>query len=108
MEAAGTTRPIEGEKAARIVDAMRASVARRGAAGSTFEHVARPAALLLRHEGAPARRGRAPRLRPAHGRARRAAGGGDDRRRLPRAPAAHARRADARGPGVHDAPVRAL
>src|SRR5881227_2219887 len=45
MEAAGTTRPIEGEKAARIVDAMRASVALRGAAGSTFEHVAREAGV---------------------------------------------------------------
>jgi AcrR family transcriptional regulator len=45
MEAAGTTRPIEGEKAARIVDAMRASVARRGVARSTFEHVAREAGV---------------------------------------------------------------
>ena len=81
MEAATTQqRAIEGEKAQRIVDAMRASVARRGVAGSTFDHVAREArrlaraaALLLRHEGAAARRGRAPRLRPAHGRARRRA-----------------------------------
>src|SRR5881227_3487322 len=45
MEAAGTTRPIEGEKAARIVDAMRSSVARRGSAGSTFDHVAREAGV---------------------------------------------------------------
>jgi AcrR family transcriptional regulator len=45
MEAAGTARPIESDKAARIVDAMRASVARRGAAGSTFEHVAREAGV---------------------------------------------------------------
>jgi AcrR family transcriptional regulator len=44
MEAsAATPRAIEGEKAQRIVDAMRASVARRGVAGSTFDHVARGA-----------------------------------------------------------------
>ena len=43
MEAATGQRPIEGDKAARIVDAMRASVARRGVAGSTFDHVAREA-----------------------------------------------------------------
>ena len=36
-------RAIEGEKAQRIVDAMRSSVARRGVAGSTFDHVAREA-----------------------------------------------------------------
>jgi AcrR family transcriptional regulator len=36
-------RAIEGEKAQRIVEAMRASVARRGVAGSTFDHVAREA-----------------------------------------------------------------
>ena len=47
---------------------------RRGVAGSTFDHVARearrlarPAALLLRHQGAAAGRGRPPRLRAAHG-----------------------------------------
>ena len=40
MEAAAGQRAIEGEKAARIVDAMRASVARRGVAASTFDHVA--------------------------------------------------------------------
>jgi AcrR family transcriptional regulator len=39
VEAATGQRPIEGDKAARIVDAMRASVARRGVAGSTFDHV---------------------------------------------------------------------
>jgi AcrR family transcriptional regulator len=44
MEAV-TVRPIEGDKAQRIVDAMRASVARRGAAGSTFDHVAREAGV---------------------------------------------------------------
>ena len=43
MEAASRQRPIEGDKAARIVDAMRASVARRGVAASTFDHVAREA-----------------------------------------------------------------
>jgi len=41
--AAAQQRPIEGEKAQRIVDAMRSSVARRGVAGSTFDHVAREA-----------------------------------------------------------------
>jgi AcrR family transcriptional regulator len=45
MEAATTTQPIEGDKAQRIVDAMRSSVARRGAAGSTFDHVAREAGV---------------------------------------------------------------
>src|SRR3954470_10814933 len=44
MEAATQQqRAIEGEKAQRIVDAMRSSVARRGVAGSTFDHVAREA-----------------------------------------------------------------
>jgi AcrR family transcriptional regulator len=43
VEAATGHRPFEGEKAARIVDAMRASVARRGVAASTFDHVAREA-----------------------------------------------------------------
>jgi AcrR family transcriptional regulator len=41
--AAGQQRAIEGEKARRIVEAMRSSVARRGVAGSTFDHVAREA-----------------------------------------------------------------
>ena len=45
MEAATTTQPIAGDKAKRIVDAMRSSVARRGAAGSTFDHVAREAGV---------------------------------------------------------------
>src|SRR6188472_2469415 len=45
MEAATTTQPISGDKAQRIVDAMRSSVARRGAAGSTFDHVAREAGV---------------------------------------------------------------
>jgi AcrR family transcriptional regulator len=43
MEAAAQQRPIEGEKAKRIVEAMRSSVAHRGVAGSTFDHVAREA-----------------------------------------------------------------
>ena len=45
MEAATTQQPIAGDKAQRIVDAMRSSVARRGAAGSTFDHVAREAGV---------------------------------------------------------------
>lgn len=44
MEAA-TTRPIDGAKAQAIIDAMRLSVARRGVAGSTFDHVAREAGV---------------------------------------------------------------
>jgi len=43
MEAASTA--LSGDKAQRIVDAMRASVAARGAAGSTFDHVAREAGV---------------------------------------------------------------
>ena len=38
-------RVVEGEKARRIVEAMRSSVARRGTAGSTFDHVAREAGV---------------------------------------------------------------
>jgi AcrR family transcriptional regulator len=45
MEAATQTRPLPGDKAARIVEAMRESVAARGAAGSTFDHVAREAGV---------------------------------------------------------------
>jgi AcrR family transcriptional regulator len=45
MEAAAKERELSGEKAQRIVDAMRVSVAKRGAAGSTFEHVAREAGV---------------------------------------------------------------
>jgi AcrR family transcriptional regulator len=44
-EAGAKERQLSGEKAQRIVDAMRDSVARRGAAGSTFEHVAREAGV---------------------------------------------------------------
>ena len=36
---------LPGEKAARIVEAMRTSVAARGIAGSTFDHVAREAGV---------------------------------------------------------------
>jgi len=45
MEAATTERELSGEKAQRIIDAMRDSVATRGAAASTFEHVAREAGV---------------------------------------------------------------
>lgn len=44
-EPAPSSRPLESEKAKRIVDAMRASVAARGATGSTFDHVAREAGV---------------------------------------------------------------
>jgi AcrR family transcriptional regulator len=45
MEAATKERELSGDKAQRIVDAMRSSVAQRGAAGSTFEHVAKEAGV---------------------------------------------------------------
>jgi AcrR family transcriptional regulator len=48
MEAAARTRgerALSGEKARRIVAAMRASVSERGAAASTFDHVAREAGV---------------------------------------------------------------
>jgi AcrR family transcriptional regulator len=45
MEAATKERELSGDKAKRIVDAMRNSVAQRGAAGSTFEHVAKEAGV---------------------------------------------------------------
>jgi AcrR family transcriptional regulator len=45
MEAATKERELSGDKAQRIVDAMRESVAQRGAAGSTFEHVAKEAGV---------------------------------------------------------------
>lgn len=38
-------RPLAGEKAIRIVEAMRRSVARRGTAGSTFDRVSREAGV---------------------------------------------------------------
>jgi AcrR family transcriptional regulator len=46
MEASiAAPRKLEGDKAQRIIAAMRASVAARGAAGSTFDHVAREAGV---------------------------------------------------------------
>ena len=42
---AQATRSLSGEKAKRIVEAMRHSVAKRGAAGSTFDHVSREAGV---------------------------------------------------------------
>jgi AcrR family transcriptional regulator len=46
MEAsAATARQLEGEKARRIIEAMRSSVGTRGAAASTFDHVARDAGV---------------------------------------------------------------
>lgn len=45
MEAATRQRELSGEKAQRIIEAMRASVAARGIAGSTFEHVSREAGV---------------------------------------------------------------
>ena len=46
MEAATRgERRLDGDKARRIVEAMRASVAARGAAGSTFDHVAAEAGV---------------------------------------------------------------
>jgi AcrR family transcriptional regulator len=41
----GHPRELPGDKASRIVDAMRISVATRGIAGSTFDHVAREAGV---------------------------------------------------------------
>jgi AcrR family transcriptional regulator len=43
--AAARARSLSGEKAQRIVEAMRSSVARRGTAGSTFDHVSREAGV---------------------------------------------------------------
>jgi AcrR family transcriptional regulator len=45
MEAASPSRELSGDKAQRIVDAMRTSVGLRGATGSTFDHVAREAGV---------------------------------------------------------------
>jgi AcrR family transcriptional regulator len=45
METTTKERELSGEKAQRIINAMRESVAKRGAAGSTFEHVAREAGV---------------------------------------------------------------
>jgi AcrR family transcriptional regulator len=38
-------RRLDGDKAQRIIEAMRTSVGRRGAAGSTFDHLAREAGV---------------------------------------------------------------
>jgi AcrR family transcriptional regulator len=43
--AGAPTRPLSGEKAQRIIDAMRRSVARRGTTASTFDHVSREAGV---------------------------------------------------------------
>ena len=43
--AAPPVRSLSGEKAQRIIDAMRNSVAKRGTAGSTFDHVSREAGV---------------------------------------------------------------
>jgi AcrR family transcriptional regulator len=43
--APGGARSLSGEKAQRIVEAMRRSVARRGTAGATFDHVSREAGV---------------------------------------------------------------
>jgi AcrR family transcriptional regulator len=40
-----SSRPLSGEKAQRIIDAMRRSVAQRGTAASTFDHVSREAGV---------------------------------------------------------------
>ena len=45
LPAGATTRPLSGEKAQRIIDAMRHSVAKRGTTGSTFDHVSREAGV---------------------------------------------------------------
>jgi AcrR family transcriptional regulator len=44
-QAARSERRLDSDKAKRIVAAMRSSVARRGAAGSTFDHVAHEAGV---------------------------------------------------------------
>ena len=43
--AVSTTRELGGDKAQRIIEAMRASVGERGVAGSPFDHVARAAGV---------------------------------------------------------------
>ena len=44
---------LAGDKAARIVEAMRASVATRGIAGSTFDHVALADGMAIRRLSEP-------------------------------------------------------
>jgi AcrR family transcriptional regulator len=45
QQAGATKRPLSGDKAQRIIDAMRHSVAKRGTTGSTFDHVSREAGV---------------------------------------------------------------
>ena len=45
QQAGAAKRPLSGEKAQRIIDAMRHSVAKRGTTGSTFDHVSREAGV---------------------------------------------------------------
>jgi AcrR family transcriptional regulator len=45
VEAATQSRELAGDKAVRIIEAMRTSVAARGIAGSTFDHVATEAGV---------------------------------------------------------------
>jgi AcrR family transcriptional regulator len=45
QQAGATKRPLSGEKAQRIINAMRHSVAKRGTTGSTFDHVSREAGV---------------------------------------------------------------
>lgn len=45
MKGDAATRELSGERAQRIVDAMREAVAARGISGATFEHVAREAGV---------------------------------------------------------------
>jgi AcrR family transcriptional regulator len=87
MEAAtnvDAARRLEGEKARRIIAAMRQSVGTRGAAGSTFDHVAREAGVsrgllhyyfgskerllveVVRHDGEVRNRNMDERLAKAH------------------------------------------
>ena len=108
-------RALSADKAQRIVDAMRASVGERGAAGSTFDHVAREAGVsrgLLHYyfgtEGAAARRGLPARLRHPHGGARRGVRRAGRRRRADRRARAVARGPGARGPGLRRADLRAV
>src|SRR5215208_4077535 len=78
-------RKLEGEKAQRIIEAMRASVGTRGAAASTFDQVAREAGVsrgllhyyfgskerllveVVRHDAAERNRSMDERLAQAHG-----------------------------------------
>jgi len=45
QQAGAAKRPLSSEKAQRIIDAMRHSVAKRGTTGSTFDHVSREAGV---------------------------------------------------------------